>query len=45
MGIPGGPAKVQFTMKLNEKGEWSETGEVTVGGNPPRKTWEMTVRK
>lgn len=44
-GYQAGPANVQFTMKLNEKGEWLETGEVTVGGNPPRKTLEMTVRK
>jgi hypothetical protein len=44
-GYDAGPAKVQFTMNLNAKGDWAETGEVTVGGNPPRKTFDMTVRK
>jgi hypothetical protein len=28
MGIRAGPAKVRFTMKLNDKGEWVETREV-----------------
>ena len=44
-GYEAGPAKVQFTMRLNDKGEWVEKGEVMAGGNPPRKTFDMTVRK
>ncbi len=44
-GYEAGPAKIRFSMKLNAKGEWVETGEVTMGGGPPRKTFEMTVRK
>jgi hypothetical protein len=44
-GYTTGPAVVHYVMKLNEKGEWVETGEVTVGSNPPRKTFEMTVRR
>ena len=43
-GYQAGPAKVQFTMKI-DSGAWVETGEVTMGANPPRKTLEMTVRK
>ena len=44
-GIEMGPAKVRYTMKLSEKDEWVETGEVAFGNAPPRKTMEMTVRR
>lgn len=44
-GYDAGPAKVRFAMRLTPSGEWSETGEVTVGSNPPRKTLDMLVRK
>lgn len=44
-GYQAGPAKMTFTMALTPKGEWSETGQVVIGGNPPRKTMEMVVRK
>ena len=44
-GMEMGPAKVRYTMKLNEKGEWVELGEVVFGTAPPRKTMEMTVRR
>ena len=44
-GYKAGPATVRFVMHLNEKGEWMETGEVSIGTNPPRKTFEMTVRR
>jgi hypothetical protein len=36
---------VRFVMHLNDKGEWVETGEATIGNSPPRKTLEMTVRR
>lgn len=44
-GFDVGPAKVRYAMALNEKGEWTESGEVTVGASPPRKTVEMTLRR
>lgn len=44
-GYQAGPAKVTFTMKLTEKGEWSEIGEVVVGGRPPQKSIELLVTK
>lgn len=34
-GYKAGPAAVRFVMKLSEKGEWVETGEVSMGTNPP----------
>ncbi len=44
-GYKAGPAAVRFVMRLNEKGEWVETGDVSMGTSPPRKTFEMTVRR
>lgn len=44
-GYQAGPAKINFTMKLTEKGEWQETGEYVVGGQPPRKSVELLVTK
>jgi hypothetical protein len=44
-GYTMGPATVKYTMQLNEKGEWSEIGEMTLQGNPPVKTMDMLVRK
>lgn len=44
-GFTSGPAAVRFMMRLNEKGEWVETGEVTMSGSPPAKTFEMLVRR
>jgi hypothetical protein len=44
-GYTAGPAKVTFRMKLNEKAEWAETGDVVIGGQAPRKSVELVVRK
>ncbi len=44
-GFQANPVTVKYTMRLNEKGEWVETGETTFAGAPPRKTLEMTLRK
>ena len=44
-GMEGDRFTVKYTMQLNEKGEWVETGESVFGGGPPRKMLEMTLRK
>lgn len=44
-GFPAGPARVVNTMHLNARGQWQETTEVAFGGNPPRKSVEMTLEK
>jgi hypothetical protein len=44
-GYQAGPASVRFVMRLNDKGEGTETGEVTIGDAPPRKTFDMLVRR
>lgn len=44
-GYKAGPASVNFVMRLNEKGDWVETGDIVMGTNPPQRTFEMTVSK
>ena len=42
-GFQGGPAHIDNTMRLNAKGQWQETSEVTMGGNPSQKSVEMVL--
>ena len=44
-GYKAGPVQIQFVMKLNDKGEWVETGDATAGGSPAQRFFDMTVRK
>ena len=44
-GYKAGPAQIRFVMKLNDKGDWVETGDVTAGKTPPQEFFSMTVRK
>ena len=44
-GYKAGPAQIAFAMKLNDAGDWVETGDVTVGSSPAQRFFEMTVRK
>ncbi len=34
-GYKSGPAVIGYVMRLNEKGEWVETGEMKMGEQPP----------
>ncbi len=43
-GFTFGQIKTSYVMSINEKGEWTEVGEVTIGAQPPRKFVELTVR-
>src|SRR5437762_9496752 len=44
-GYKAGQAQITFIMKLNDRGEWVETGEVTMGDAPAQRFFNMTVRK
>lgn len=44
-GYAVGQGRARFTMRLNGRDEWTETGEFLMGDNPPRKTIEMKVRR
>jgi hypothetical protein len=36
---------LRFVMRLNDKGEWVDTGDVKFGDNPPQRTFQMTLHK
>ena len=42
-GFAAGPAHVVNTMHLTGKGQWQESTEVAVGGNPPTKSVDMLL--
>lgn len=39
-----GKIKTHSVLRINEKGEWTEVAEITVGSEPPRKFMELNVR-
>jgi hypothetical protein len=43
-GFTFGQVKTNYVMRIDEKGQWTEVGEMTVNGQPPRKFVELTVR-
>jgi hypothetical protein len=44
-GFAVGPVKTSSTLKMNERGEWTEQMDLIIGSAPPRKYVEITVRK
>jgi hypothetical protein len=42
-GFAAGPAHIVNTMRLTGKGQWQESTEVAVGGDPPRKSVDMLL--
>jgi hypothetical protein len=44
-GYKAGPAQIAFVMKLDDKGDWVETGEVTMPNGPAQRIFDMTVSK
>lgn len=43
-GFMAGPAHIVNTMQLTGKGEWNEVTDMTMGGNPPQRSMEMTLQ-
>lgn len=43
-GFNAGPARIQNTMQLTDKGEWQETTDVTLGTNPPHRSVDMLLQ-
>ena len=43
-GFALGEIKTRSTLSMNEKGEWTELHEITVGSEAPRKFMEVAVR-
>jgi hypothetical protein len=44
-GFTLGDIKTRSILRINDKGEWTESAEVTVGTSPPRKLMDLAVRR
>jgi hypothetical protein len=44
-GFDAGPAHIANAMHLTPKGEWQESSEISLGGNPPRPTVRMLLTR
>ena len=43
-GFALGDIRTSSTLRINEKGEWTEFHEITIGAQPPKKLMEVVVR-
>ena len=43
-GFALGEIKTSSVLRINDKGEWTELAEITIGAQPPKKLLELTVR-
>ncbi len=42
-GFASGQIRSSSVLRITEKGDWTELGEITIGSQPPRKFMELTV--
>ena len=43
-GFAVGEIRTKSVLCINDKGEWTELAEITIGARPPQKLMELTVR-
>jgi hypothetical protein len=43
-GFAIGEVKTESELRMNDKGEWTEFHEITIGSQSPKKLMEVTVR-
>jgi hypothetical protein len=44
-GFALGTIKTSSVLRINEKGEWTELAEITIGSQPARRFLELTVKR
>src|SRR5579859_142692 len=44
-GFHLGEIKTNSVLRINDKGEWTELHEITIGSQPPRKLMDVKVRR
>jgi hypothetical protein len=44
-GFALGDIRTSSTLRINEKGEWTELAEITIGSQPARKLIELAVSR
>jgi hypothetical protein len=43
-GFALGEIRTNSVLRINERGEWTELAEISIGSQPPKKLLELTVR-
>lgn len=43
-GFVLGDIRTNSVLRINERGEWTELAEITIGSQPPKKLLELSVR-
>ena len=44
-GFALGAFKTTSVLRINERGEWTEYGELVISDRPPKKIMDLTVRR
>jgi hypothetical protein len=44
-GFALGEIRTNSVLRINERGEWTEVGEISIGTQPAKKFWELTVQQ
>lgn len=44
-GFTLGEIRTKSVMRINDRGEWTELHEITIGSQPPKKLMELVVRR
>jgi hypothetical protein len=44
-GFTLGEIQTKSVLHINERGEWTELHEITIGSQPPKKLMEVAVRR
>jgi hypothetical protein len=44
-GFALGEIRTNSVLRINERGEWTEVGEISIGMQPAKKFWELTVQQ
>ena len=44
-GFSLGEISTKSVLRINDKGEWTELAEITIGARPPQKLMELVVRR
>lgn len=44
-GFTLGEVRTNSVLRINDRGEWTEFAEISIGSQPPKKLLELTVRK
>ena len=44
-GFALGEIRTSSVLRINDRGEWTEVGEISIGTQPAKKFWELTVQR